>query len=484
MLSPRALLRRLGDRFDLLAQHQSGRPSRHETLDAAIGWSYGLLPARLKRTFARFAVFAGPVGLERAEQVCADDEGHDVLEDLTTLVDDSLLSTVDRDREPAFMMLRTVRAFAHDRLVETGELDVVAQRHALALLALARDVEPSLVGDDARHQLDRLQAEVDDLRAALRHAVDRRDVTVALALLAALWRFWQMRGHLAEGRDVATRVLGLPGAEEEPEAYARGLEAVGGMAYWQGDMKGAGTWYERAVAFCRRRCGQLLLANALYNLSFTYSVSRIDPAAARRYAEESLQIYRRLQDTAGAARTLHALGAAAYFQDDYAAARDAYAECLELIAGTGDGFHESWAAYMLGLAEEGLGNPGQAEPLYRRACRGFSVMGDASGTVISLNALAGVARTRGDLARAARLAGAAEQLEKSSGVTMATLALEQERRGSLRNLRERLPEEWVAGAALEPADAVALALGSGLEHAPPEPPFSSGGSPATGSRSH
>jgi tetratricopeptide (TPR) repeat protein len=229
------------------------------------------------------------------------------------------------------------------------------------------------------------------------------------------------------------------------------------MAYWQGDLADARRWYERAVDACRDLGEPAALADALYNLSFAHSVTRSDPPAARRCAEESLELRRRIGDRDGVARTLFALGNAAYFQDDVVAARNAYAECLSLAAGSG-GFLESWGSYMLALAEQGLGSLAEAGHLYRRACGHFAATGDSSGVGMALNALADVAALCGDVPRAARLAAAAERSEASSGATMATFALGQERRGTLRGLRQAAPEDWAAGAALPLEEAVALAL--------------------------
>lgn len=480
VLPPRALLRALAERMHVLDQPGGSRPSRHQTLDAAVAWSYELLPSRLQRTLNRFSAFAGAADLDRAELVCADGLGEaqaspaDVVDDLVALVDHSLLVTAEREGEPVFWMLRTIRAFARTRLAESGEERVVLDRHAHTLLALAQELEPQLVTADAKTHLDRLDDEHDDLRAALRHALASNDLLTALSLVAALWRFWQMRGHLSEGRGAAQQVLDRPGVEQHPEALARALEAAGGMAYWQGDLAAARRWYERGVEVCRRDGDTARLAEALYNLSFTHSVTRSDPAQARACAEESLRLWRRLGDRDGAARTLFALGNAAYFQDDVGTAREAYAECLSLA--TEGGYLQSWASYMLGLAEQGLGRLSSAFPLYQQACRLFAATGDLSGTVVCLNALADVALEGGNPARAAQLAAAATRLESTSGAGMATFVVEQERRDTLRRLREVEPGAWTDGLSLDLDAAVRLALDAGgqaVGNSPPTCPTSS-----------
>ena len=458
VLPPRALLRRLTDRFDVLAQHGGTRPTRHETLGAAIAWSYDLLDARLQRTFVRFSVFAGPVALERAEQVCMDDDHHDVVDDLAVLVDNSLLVASERTGETAFAMLRTVRSFARDRLAALGHEHATLGRHASAMLSLAEDVASTLTGANAREQLDKLDAEHDDLREALRYAIAERNVATAMPLLAALWRFWQMRGHLSEGRRMADQVLALPGTRDEVHLCIHALEAAGGIAYWQGDLTSARRLYTEAVDLSRCHGSQQELANSLYNLSFADSVTNTDQTSARRWAEESLALSQDLQDHAGMARALFALGNAAYFQDDVTAARDALAKCLALAPDSNSDFLERWASYELGMVEQQLGRPRQAEELYRCACRGFSAAGDFGGTVMTLNALADVAMLRHDVARAARLAAAADRLETSSGARFASFVLEKERRGSLTHLQQLAPRDWAAGEEMNLDAAVILAL--------------------------
>ena len=454
-LPPRTMLRRISERMELLAQRGGGRPERHETLEAAVRWSYELLEPGLRQCFSRFSVFAGWCDVVRAEVVCADDD-RDVLDDLAVLVEHSLLLAEERDGEQGFRMLRTIRAFASARLSESPDEARTRDRHARALLALAQEVAPGVTGPHAKEQLDRLDLEHDDLRAALRHAVADADVVLGLSLVAALWRFWQMRGHLAEGRSAAEQVLRQPTVPQHPAEQVRALEAAGGMAYWQGDLEDARRWYQQAVDACRRSTDRAALANALYNVSFVHSVTRSDPEAARQCATESLHLYRALGDADGSARTLFALGNAAYFQDDTVAAREAYEECLDLA--TTDSFLRSWGSYMLALAEQGLGREREAAELYRQACRLFAGTGDVSGTVLCLNALAHLALLRGDVALASRLAGAAARLESATGAGLATFALAQERRDQLAPLREQAPDDWAAGEVLPLEDAVALAV--------------------------
>ncbi|MBA3851709.1 MAG: hypothetical protein H0X59_05015, partial [Chloroflexi bacterium] len=173
-----------------------------------------LAPAE-RRLFARLGVFAGGAALEEIEAVCgsgATPVGMDVLDGLTSLADKSLLNTTeDEHGEPRFGMLRTIREFAQERLAGSGEEAEIRDRHLAAFLHHVEEAEPHLLRAGRRRWLDRLEREHDNFRAALDWAVGRPDVPRALRLAGGLWRLWQIRGYLDEGRERIAAVLALPG---------------------------------------------------------------------------------------------------------------------------------------------------------------------------------------------------------------------------------------------------------------------------------
>jgi predicted ATPase/class 3 adenylate cyclase len=452
LLPPKALLARLTSRLDALQGGPHGVPARHQTMRAAIDWSYDLLNRDSQRSFIRFGAFAGGAELEEAEAVCA--PGEDIVERLTTLVDESLLKRIERIGEPRFLMLQTIREFALERLRASGEEDDALARHAHAFLVLAEQAEPHLTGAEPKPWLDRLDADHENFGAALRHAAEVGDARTSLRLVAALWRYWQMRGHLSEAREHATRALMLPRAAETPRELARALEAAGGICYWQGDFEAARGFYGRALAEQRLRGDAADVANALYNLSFTYSVTRADPEAAQRYVGESLALYRNARDQRGTAKALFALGNVSYFEGELEPARAAYAESLRLTRELDDAFALGWSLYMLALALQGLGHSSEARDLYREAFEVFSASRDFSGSLMCLNALADVASSAGDVAMAARLAGAAAALEAKSGAGIGSFAVQQEHRDPVLRLREVAPEPWGEGEELGLEDAI------------------------------
>src|SRR5438034_1049700 len=169
LFSPQALFTRLEKSLSALGTGARDLPGRQQTLTGAIAWSYELLDPALQRLMARFSVFARGAGLEQAEAVCggAEEGGTDVVTGLEELADQSLLRRQPDFDEPRLIMLQTIREFAGERLEESGEADLVRDRHAAAFAALAEGAEGRLFGEERKSLLDRLELEHDNFRAAL-----------------------------------------------------------------------------------------------------------------------------------------------------------------------------------------------------------------------------------------------------------------------------------------------------------------------------
>ena len=206
--------------------------------------------------FARLGVFAGGGPLETAEAVCGiagDEVPLDVLGGLERLAEQSLVRIGDDlHGDVRFTMLETIREYALDKLAERGEADALRDRHADAFLAFATTSRPQAIDTTtaaAAHArlLDRLEDEHDNLRTALEHLTTAGDTERASDLVFVVWRFWQMRGHISEGRTRVDRVLAMPGWTATPtRARLRTLEAAGGLAYWAADVEAASTHYAAA----------------------------------------------------------------------------------------------------------------------------------------------------------------------------------------------------------------------------------------------
>ena len=342
VLSSERLLERLSKRLDLLKAGRGVDP-RQQTLRATIEWSYQLLNADEQQLFARLAVFAGGCTLETAEAVCEAD-----LDTLQSLVDKSLVRVRERDR---FWMLETIREYASERLEESGAADELGRRHAEHFLALAEEAEPYLLASSAGWP-DRLEREHDNLRAAFDWLQVSGEGELALRLAGALWRFWYMRGHLAQGR---RRLESALAADERPTAArAKALNGAASAAAMAGD--------------------------------FT---------TARLRAEEGLALYHTLGDASGSALSLFMLGFAAVEEGDFKRARPLLEESVRHFDELGDEHYLGVAKFNLAWAYDELGDRESARALTEDNLRRARTRRDARMEAFSLESLAAYARTEG-----------------------------------------------------------------------------------------
>jgi predicted ATPase/class 3 adenylate cyclase len=419
ILSPQAILSRLGDKLNLLSGGGSDRPARQQTLRGAIAWSYDLLEPADRQLFACLSVFPGGASLDAIQEVCGPMVDGDVLDGVSSLVDKSLVRQRIVDPEPRFTQLQTIREYALERAAESGVLAELRQRHASFFDRMAAEASTAIMGSDKRLWLDRFELEHGNLRAAFDHAVQQGDAQLALQLSANLWRFWQMRGYLAEGIERVRRALSLPAAADLGEERSRALEAAGGLAYWQGDMVATRQFYEDALAAERAMGHDAGIANALYNLSFVFSIpsagAKLDPARSKELVTEALEIYRRVGDRAGAGRSLWALSNSAWTSMDTALGESSAIEALGVFRELDDKFMVGWTLYTLAMLRLQMRRlEGVSAPL-RESLGLFHEAQDVSGYVLVLDGLAAEAYLVGDLERSSRLAGAVIALQQTSG---------------------------------------------------------------------
>jgi predicted ATPase/class 3 adenylate cyclase len=424
LFSPQALYARLEKSLSALGGGARDLPDRQQTLSGAITWSYELLDPPARRLLARFSVFARGAGLEEAEAVCSPGQevGGDVIAGLEDLADQSLLRRMPDFDEPRLLMLQTIREFAAERLEASGEAELIRDRHAAAFAALAEGAQDRLFGDERKSLLDRLELDHDNLRAALDWCVSARRTEQALRLATAMWRFWQMRGHLREGRTRMEAVLALRDGDRFPEARKRALEAAGGIAYWQADMTAAQAWYEECLVLTRATGGKSELANALYNDSFPRTLARTDLETALALLQEALDLYRELDDKPGVAKCLWGMGNVHYFLQDYGAAVEPLDEAIALFRELQDKFGLGWALHTRALVSISVNDARTAEPLITEALELFSKAGDISAITLLLDDAAQLAMLRGHRHRSLRLAAAAASLQAKTGAELAMLS--------------------------------------------------------------
>jgi predicted ATPase/class 3 adenylate cyclase len=476
LLTPQQMLDRLGQSLALLAGGSRDLPARQQTLRGAIEWSYDLLDDGDRRIFAVFALFVGGATLEAIDAICAE-PGLDVFDCLASLVDKSLIRRTDSpDGEIRFSMLDTIREYAAERLAQSGRREELRNRHAQWYLDLAERVQPSLMGADKGLWLDRLTTEHDNLRAAHAWEIETGSVEMAMRLVAALWRFWQMRGYLAEGLERASAAIALPEAERHPDCLARALDAAGGLAYWTGDGQLASGFYERALELQRQLGNRAGEAWTLYSLAFTdtywgniaerrFTPERLDLAAVRM--REAIEIYRELGDRLGMAQALWGEANVVWTQNpplgspEFHRAQEAAGEALTIFQEAHDTFMTGWCTYTLGLLDLRTGDLPMAHDRLTTSLGIFRDAGDVTGYVLVLDALAIHAERTGDLDRAARLSGAVSRLERRTGTGLnppnrIALGFDPE---PLRDGAET-SAAWEEGTRMTAEEAVAYALGA------------------------
>ena len=431
LLSPAAMAQRLGDRLDLLAGGGRDLPERQRTLRGAIDWSYELLDAPDRCLFARLGVFAGGGPLESAEAVCGlegDEQPLDVLAGLERLAEQSLVRiALDAHDDVRFTMLETIREYALEKLDERGETRALRDRHADAFLAFAEQTgEP---GADRGRRLDELEDEHDNLRAALDHLIVIGDRDRASRLGFAAWRFWQMRGHILEGRRRMDAVLAMPGWEQPASiARLRALEAAGGLAYWAGDMASASEHYGAAVAEARQIGDLPQLANALYNKFFAKRPTNgVDDWVSgiadddKSTLDEALEIWTGLGDEDGVARALWGLGEHYAYRRQYEDTEAVLTRALEIFERRRDGFWIAWTRFTRAFGRALDGRVSAAAGDVAISMREFRASRDVSGAVLLMSATASLLLLGGRVEDAYAVGAAARRAVAETGLHIATL---------------------------------------------------------------
>jgi predicted ATPase/class 3 adenylate cyclase len=416
VLTPEQMLPRLQKRLSIVASGARTLPERQRTLRGAISWSYDLLDEAERRLFARLSVFSGGWTLESAEAVC-DPEGlgMDALDGLTSLVDKSLVRRTEHaDGHARFSMLETIREFGQEQLGAGGDLDLVLRRHGEYFLDMAVEAEPHLTADDQGEWLDRCEREHANIRSALRWAIETGEAGRAQDSAGALWRFWQQRGHLAEGRGWLEGILDMPSGKGATQARAKALTGAGGIAWWENDRSAARGFYEEAVAIERELGDPARIAEALYNLAFGVGAGG-DLVAASRLLDESLRLFRGVGDERGVARVLVMLVMQDAMTEDWSRVIARIEEVAAIWRRVGDrlqlAFDLVWLAFAYGRA----GRREDARSVALEALELFREVDNATGIALAFLDLAFLMTWEGRHEDAIRLAGVSESARERAG---------------------------------------------------------------------
>jgi predicted ATPase len=441
VLSPAALLTRLEHRLAVLSSGSEGVPDRQRTLRGAIEWSHDSLPEPEKVLFRRLSVFAGGSRIDAVEAVCDPDGeiGADPLDLVSALIDDSLLVRDDTaDDEPRFRLLETIREYAGEQLAEAGEGDRFTRRHAAYITDLAETLEPRLMGTVRDTSLAQLAAENDNIRAVLRWSSTDGVTAPGLRTAAAIWRFWQQRSQIREGRAWLTALLAKPDAGADPLVHARAVTAAGGLAYWQGDMADAGRSYEAALAIDRERGDPARIGDDLRNLGFIALATRDMPTAVRLFGE-AVEHLETTGDRFALAEARASYGVSLAQSGDVAAARGYLEASCAVMLELGVLPRAADNSNALAIIYRRLGDTELAVAMSRQALELVQGLGDAIRTPFMLDSAAALALERGQTADAVRIASAAAHLRTIIG-------------GALPNFLDDIPT-LMAGARTDLGDA-------------------------------
>lgn len=385
VLSPSAILSRLQKRLGLLTGGAVDLPERQQTLRKAIDWSHDLLNEGERKLFRRLAVFVGSCTLEAAEAVCdtSCDLGIDLFQGMSSLVDQNLIQRADdADGEPRFAMLETVREYALERLAESGEEPESRRAHAAYYLVLAEEGNPELNSEERSRWLARCDLEIDNFRTALDWLSQTMEVDWGLRLCVALFRFWDMREHLAEGRLRLETFLRLAGDGSTKER-ARVSQFLGALTTAQGDYSAAEHFLSQSLLLYEDLDDQFGIAASLNALAVS-ARDRGEYSTAQSYFERSLACWRLLPDRLAIARCLHNLANVVKVRGDYARARWALGEATEIFESLGDRSGAAWSINQLGDVARDQGDLSAAREFYRRALAAFRETGDRWGAARSL----------------------------------------------------------------------------------------------------
>jgi predicted ATPase len=456
-LSPEEIASLLEDRFGLLTSPEPGLSSRRQTLQGAVDWSYDLLTEVERTAFLRSAVFAGGFTSAAATTVCGAGA-----ESLAALADRSLLIADDA----RYRMLETIRRYALGRLASSGEETVARDAHAGYFAAFAEEAEPELSSANQQAWMDRLEAEHDNIRAALEWTTGARPrPEVALRLAAALWRFWLLRGYWTEGRAWLANALEFKD-DSMLWTRAKALDGAGVLAGYQHDEAGALVLYKESLTLWRALADEGGVAVVLNHIGIAEHLAGSNEAAHAHFSE-ALEIHRRRGEAHAIARVLNNLGSVAQAEGDHADAVSMFEEAFATGHAVGD--KRDIATWLANIAtsSRALGKRDRARSLHLEALALRVEITDRWGIVDSLEGVAAVLvsgsqpPSPAEAERAAVLTGAAEALREQIGFPI-TPSARADYDAGVATARTCLGDAafeaaWTRGRALSISDAVAAA---------------------------
>lgn len=408
LLSPQALQQRLENSLQLLTGGPQDMPIHQQSLRSTLDWSYQLLPPDEQRGFRQLGVFVGGCTLDAAAFL-THLSPENTLDLVSSLLDKSLLRQEEQtDGEPRLLLLETVREYAQEQLAHSGEDATAHLAHAIFFTQLAETAEPYLTGPEQARWFDCLERDHNNLRAALRWAIDH-EPGLASHLAGAIWRFWYARGYYHEGREWLERnyAAGMMGNEKVlagearslHQAQARLLNGLGVITAHMGDYAAAQTYCQEGLTLCQQIGDDTGCAAALFGLG-NIAIWTGNYAQAHDRFNESIALYESRQDKWGITRSQAYQANVYWFEGQYDTAQTLFRETLARYQEIGDTWGITFATYGLGFVALSQGQMTTAQTLFQTAHTILLNMGDKRGLIRTHGGQGRLALLRGELAAA------------------------------------------------------------------------------------
>jgi predicted ATPase/DNA-binding CsgD family transcriptional regulator len=459
------IVREVEHSLDILTTTARNVPEKHRSMRATFEHSWKLLTGDEQAVFRKLSVFRGGFTREAAKSVAGA-----TLAILASLVDKSLLRV---DSNGRYDLHELLRQYAREKLTEADEAQAVLSRHRDYFLAFAERADTELFGANQIDWLNRLEAELGNLRAAIAWSLESGDIAASLLLTSSLHWFWTNRGYHQEGYERLVEILSLPQAKARTTTRAKALNAAGFIQMFEGNYVEARPLLEEALAIAREVGDERELAPAVRFLGHVrYYLGENEVAVL--LLEESLALARKLQDRSGIAWSLHFLGDLILQQGNPDRAQRLYQESIDLLRGLDDKALLGYATRRLGLVMRGYQDYARSNALCQESLELNLAIGDRRGVAGSLVGLAGLAIAQGHTVHAAQLLGAAERLLNDIGAHF-FFSDQVEYQRHIDNLRTQLGSAsfdmaWAEGQTMSMEQAVAHALdGDEPEMAQPPP---------------
>jgi predicted ATPase/DNA-binding XRE family transcriptional regulator len=400
VLTVEQLASELADSFELLADDASTAPARQRTMSDAIGWSHDLLEPADRKAFAALSMFAGGWTLDAAAAVL-ESRRPAAMSALGRLADRSLIRVRRGPGEARYEMLAVIREYAAEQLRLSGSYDEVAGRHASYMVELVGTADAGLRGPEQSGWLDRLDRELENLRAALTWALGAGEAGLAVRLAGSAWTFCYLRGLYAEGHGWLDRALRLAGGHRD-QHVARALLGAGTLSFLQCEYDDAATRLDQALTAYSELGDESGTALTLQRLG-SIARERASYADAEALHRQSLDLYSRLGDQSGTAWAHNHLGFVAWLRGDLKTALQECDTARSAFEQLGDGEGTAWSLISLGVVAQYGADLHRAEGLLRESLQLSQQLGYREGVAWSLNQLGVVERRRGRTERAVHL---------------------------------------------------------------------------------